>query len=80
MMPILRAQRILKAERRGSSWPVLVESEAGLYFTKLRGAAQGWSALVAEIIVAEIAERLGLKAPRAFAAGSATAGLWHVGP
>lgn len=59
----LRAQRVLRAERRGSSWPVLVETEAGLFFTKLRGAAQGPATLVAEIIVAEIAERLELNVP-----------------
>ncbi len=63
MMLELRAQRILRAERRGSSWPVLVETEAGLFFTKLRGAAQGPATLVAEIIVAEIAERLDLHVP-----------------
>src|SRR5206468_7088021 len=51
------------ADRRGSSWPVLVETEDGLQFTKLRGAAQGTGALVAEVIVAELAEALGLLVP-----------------
>lgn len=64
MLPIHSALRILKTERLGSSRPVLVETERGLYFTKLRGAAQGLAALVAEIIVAEIAERLDLKVPQ----------------
>jgi hypothetical protein len=42
---------------------VLVETEDGLLFTKLRGAAQGTGALVAEVIVAELAEALGLRVP-----------------
>lgn len=54
---------MLAAERRGSSWPVLVETEAGVLFTKLHGAAQGPGALVAEVIVAELAEALGLRVP-----------------
>ena len=39
---------------------MLVETEAGLFVAKLRGAAQGVPALIAEIIVAEIAVSLGL--------------------
>jgi hypothetical protein len=62
-MRILAARRVLSADRRGSSWPVLVETEDGLQFTKLRGAAQGTGALVAEVIVAELAEALGLLVP-----------------
>ena len=63
-MRIHRAIRILQADRRGSSLPVIIEPEAGLFFTKLRGAAQGTSALVAEIIVAALAEALGLRVPQ----------------
>jgi hypothetical protein len=62
-MQIVQGLRVLEAERRGSSWPVLVETEAGVLFTKLRGAAQGPGALVAEVIVAELAESLGLRVP-----------------
>jgi len=62
-MQILDARRVLSADKRGSSWPVLVETEDGLQFTKLRGAAQGTGALVAEVIVAELAEALGLRVP-----------------
>lgn len=62
-MDILRARKVLSADRRGSSWPVLVETEAGVVFTKLRGAAQGPAALVAEIIVAHLAEAIGLSVP-----------------
>jgi hypothetical protein len=61
----LHARRVLGADKRGSSWPVLVETEpdGAQRFTKLRGAAQGTGALVAEVIVAELAESLGLRVP-----------------
>lgn len=39
---------------------MLVETEAGLFVAKLRGAGQGVAALIAEIIVAELATSLGL--------------------
>jgi hypothetical protein len=41
----------------------VVETAGGLFVAKLRGAGHGVLALVAEIIVAEIAERLGLSVP-----------------
>lgn len=50
----------VRARLVGSSSPVLVETEAGLFVAKLRGAGQGVAALVAEIIVAELATSLGL--------------------
>jgi hypothetical protein len=59
----LDAHRVLRADRRGSSWPVVVDTADGLRFAKLRGAAQGTPALVAEIIVAEIARAIGLHVP-----------------
>ncbi len=62
-LPSLCAVRVLRADRRGSSWPVVVETELGLFMTKLRGAAQGTAALVSEIIVGEIAEAMGLLVP-----------------
>lgn len=62
-MNTYRALRVVSSERRGSSRPIVVETEAGRYFTKLRGAAQSPAALVAEIIVAELAEALGLLVP-----------------
>ena len=55
-----RALRVTSGHRRGSSRPVVVETEAGPFLVKLRGAAHGTSALVAEIIVAELAEAIGL--------------------
>jgi hypothetical protein len=42
---------------------VVVETAAGQYFVKLRGAAQGTAALVAEVVVAELADRIGLPVP-----------------
>jgi len=62
-LPTVGAARILSADRRGSSWPVLVETDRGPRFTKLRGAGQGTGALVAEIVVAGLAEALGLNVP-----------------
>ena len=61
--PIYLAHSIVSADRGGSSRPVVIETDAGYFFTKLRGAAQGTSALVAEIIVAGLAEALGLWVP-----------------
>jgi hypothetical protein len=60
---VLRAERISAAGRRGSSRPLVVETAAGARIVKLRGAAQGTGALVAEVIVAELAEAIGLAVP-----------------
>lgn len=57
------ARRVRQRIRRGSSLPVVVETEAGLFLTKLRGSGQGVPALIAEILVAELAESLGLPVP-----------------
>jgi hypothetical protein len=62
-MDMHRALRVASGERRGSSRPVVIETEAGRFFTKLRGAAQGPAVLVAEMIVAALAEVLGLLVP-----------------
>jgi len=59
----LRAHRVLAAIRTASSCPVVVGTDDGTRFVKLRGAAQGTAALVAEVIVAELAEQLGLRVP-----------------
>jgi hypothetical protein len=56
-------RRVLAGLRGGSSLPVIVDTDAGRFVTKLRGAAQGSSALAAEVIVAELAETLGLPVP-----------------
>ena len=63
----VRATHVVRRERQGSSSPVVVESNDGLWFTKLRGAAQGVPTLIAERVVAERADRLSLSVPaRAF--------------
>jgi HipA-like kinase len=62
-MQTYRARRVLRADRRGSSWPVVVDTDAGLFYTKLRGAAQAPATLVAEIIVGRLADALGLAVP-----------------
>ncbi|MEQ1865430.1 MAG: HipA family kinase [Micropepsaceae bacterium] len=62
-MHTYQAKRILRAERKSSSSPVIVDTDGGAYFVKLRGAAQGTLALVAEIIVANLAEAIGLSVP-----------------
>ena len=50
--------------REGGSLPALVEADnLGTYVMKFRGAGQGPLALVAEIIAAELARRLGLRVP-----------------
>lgn len=59
----LPALRVIERLRSGSSSPVVVETSGGLFVAKLRGAGQGVLALVAEIIVAELAEGLGLPVP-----------------
>jgi hypothetical protein len=50
--------------REGGSLPALVETDDGsLFVVKFRGAGQGARALVAELIVGRIAQRLGLPVP-----------------
>jgi hypothetical protein len=50
--------------REGGSLPALVEADDdGLYVLKFRGAGQGPKALVAEVVVGELARALGLLVP-----------------
>ena len=50
--------------REGGSLPAIVEAEdSGLYVLKFRGAGQGPKALIAELIVGELARALGLGVP-----------------
>jgi hypothetical protein len=62
-MQTYRARRVLRADRRGSSWPVLVDTDAGVFYTKLRGAAQAPASLIAEVIVGALAAAVGLAVP-----------------
>lgn len=58
--PPLVATHIRERIRSGSSLPVVVDTDDGPYFVKLRGTAQGPGALVAEVIAATIAEAIDL--------------------
>jgi hypothetical protein len=62
-LPVFEAARVRSRIRTGSSSPVVVETAGGLFVAKLRGAGHGVPALVSEIIVAELAEQLGLPVP-----------------
>ena len=64
-MPLNRfsATRVERRLLDGNSSPVVVETTAGRFVLKLRGAGHGVLALVAEIVVAGLAERLGLSVP-----------------
>ena len=58
------ATRYVTPLREGGSLPGLVEADDdGLYVAKFRGAGQGPRALVAEVIVGELARALGLLVP-----------------
>jgi hypothetical protein len=58
------ATRYVTPFREGGSLPGLVEADdLGMYVLKFRGAGQGLKALVAEVIVGELARRLGFRVP-----------------
>src|SRR4051812_25821026 len=62
-METYEVSRVRAALRAGNSMPVIGDTPAGRFIVKLRGAAHGTAALVAEIVVAEIAEAIGLGVP-----------------
>ena len=58
------ATRYVTPFREGGSMPGLVEADdLGMYVVKFRGAGQGVKVLVAEIVVGELARRLGFRIP-----------------
>jgi HipA-like kinase len=58
------ATRYVTPLREGGSLPALVEADDdGLYVLKFRGAGQGPKALVAEVVVGELARQLGFPVP-----------------
>jgi len=64
VIPVVAATRYVAPLREGGSLPGLVEAEdLGIYVCKFRGAGQGLKALVAEVVVGELARRLGLRTP-----------------
>jgi hypothetical protein len=65
MIPTVAVTRYVTPLREGGSLPGIVEAEdLGTYVCKFRGAGQGLRVLVAEVVVAGLAARLGLRTPR----------------
>lgn len=64
MIEQVQATRYVTPLREGGSLPGIVEaSDFGTYVVKFRGAGQGLKVLVAEVIVGELARRLGFQVP-----------------
>ncbi|WP_413759510.1 HipA family kinase [Streptomyces sp. MMBL 11-3] len=64
MLREVAATRYIEPLREGGSLPGLVEADdLGTYVVKFTGSAQGRKALVAEVIVGELARALGLRFP-----------------
>ena len=64
MLRRVLATRYVTPLREGGSLPGLVEADDdGTYVLKFRGAGQGTAALVAEVVVGELARRLGVRVP-----------------
>ncbi|MEM9997845.1 MAG: HipA family kinase [Bacteroidota bacterium] len=68
-LPLLQATRYVTPLREGGSLPAILDTARpdgtpeGLFVAKFRGAGQGARALVAELIVGHLAQRLGLLVP-----------------
>jgi hypothetical protein len=63
-IPSVRATRYVVPLREGGSLPGIVEADdLGTYVCKFRGAGQGLRVLVAEVVVGELARRLGIAVP-----------------
>ena len=63
-LPCHLATRYVTPLREGGSLPAVVDTEdGGLWVVKFRGAGQGAKALVAEVIVGELARAVGLPVP-----------------
>ncbi|PUA79158.1 HipA family kinase [Nocardioides currus] len=64
-LPLVHVTRYVTPLREGGSLPGIVEADdLGTYVCKFRGAGQGAKVLVAEVIVSQLATRLGLRTPR----------------
>ena len=62
--PTVSATRYVVPLREGGSLPGIVEADdLGTYVCKFRGAGQGLRVLVAEVVVGELARRLGVATP-----------------
>ena len=65
MIPSVSVTRYVTPLREGGSLPGIVEADdLGTYVCKFRGAGQGARVLVAEVVVGELARRIGLRTPR----------------
>ncbi len=65
MIPTVAVTRYVTPLREGGSLPGIVEADdLGTYVCKFRGAGQGVRVLVAEVVVAGLAERIGLRTPQ----------------
>jgi hypothetical protein len=65
VIPTVAVTRYVTPLREGGSLPGIVEGEdLGTYVCKFRGAGQGLRVLVAEVVVSELARRIGLRTPR----------------
>ncbi|MEV8592113.1 HipA family kinase [Streptomyces sp. NPDC052012] len=65
MLKEVIATRYIAPLREGGSLPGLVEADdLGTYVVKFTGAGQGRKTLVAEVVCAELARRLGFRVPR----------------
>jgi hypothetical protein len=65
LIPTVSVTRYVTPLREGGSLPGVVEADdLGTYVCKFRGAGQGVRVLVAEVIVGELARRIGLNTPR----------------
>jgi hypothetical protein len=62
-LPVHTATRYVQPLREGGSLPAIVDTDAGLFVAKFRGAGQGPKALIAELIVGLLARQLGLPVP-----------------
>ena len=62
-LPVHQAIRYVQPLREGGSLPAVVATEAGLFVVKFRGSGQGPKALIAELIVGLLAQRLGFPVP-----------------
>ncbi|HEU4811074.1 MAG TPA: HipA family kinase [Nocardioides sp.] len=64
MIPTVSVTRYVTPLREGGSLPGIVEADdLGTYVCKFRGAGQGVRVLVAEVVVSQLARRIGLSTP-----------------
>jgi len=64
VIDVVTATRYVAPLREGGSLPGIVEADdLGTYVCKFRGAGQGLKVLVAEVVVGELARRLGIRTP-----------------